>query len=399
MRILFITTHNLATNPRLVKEIKLALDEGFTVQVVCFEFKNWSYDYNNEIIKSLKNASFIIIPANRKPAWPWFKSVLLEKLFFACANIFPLKGFYLSQAVSRRTILLIYAIKKITGNFDWVIGHNHGAIYPAIYASKKFNCKPGFDMEDYHPGEGNDIKQQGLIKKLLLEQLPKFRYISFASAEIKNRVVSDFGKEYQNWFIVLNYFSKTSFVLPASVNEDALKLVWFSQNINYGRGLEQVIPVIEGYFPKVKLTLIGNKHENFYTEFISKKKSIEMLSPMNQQTLHIALSKFDVGLAIEPGKDLNNRLAVSNKLLAYYQAGLFIVASDTPAHKNFFEKKPGIAIVTPLEKDTLMTVVEKLIVDKDTIRRNKQQRFTEAQSYNWESASQVLLNCWKSVGG
>lgn len=397
MRILFISTHNLATNPRLVKEIKLALSYGIVVDVVCFEFKNWSYENNLSIIDSLKQARFIIIPANRKPAWPWVKSVVTELVCKQCAQIFNLKNFFLSQAVSRRTILLIDSIKKLDGHYDWVIGHNHGAIYPAIFASKKFNCNPGFDMEDYHPGESNDVKQQRLIKNLLLEQLPKFKYISFASAGIKNQVVSDFGKEYTNWFTVLNYFSKKEFIEPNLIDEEAVKLVWFSQNINYGRGLEQLIPVIERYYPKVKLTLIGNKHENFFLQFIKDKKSIELVSPMDQQMLHDALSNFDVGLAIEPGKDLNNRLAVSNKLLAYYQAGLFILASDTPAHNNFFEDKYGIAQVTSLEKDKLMTVVKKLIDDKDTIRSKKQQRFNEAQFYIWEKESQKLIDSWKNI--
>ncbi|MBS1756688.1 MAG: hypothetical protein JSU03_05375, partial [Bacteroidetes bacterium] len=53
MRILFISTHNLATNPRLVKEIELALANGFSVEVVCFIFRNWSYAINEQMIERL----------------------------------------------------------------------------------------------------------------------------------------------------------------------------------------------------------------------------------------------------------------------------------------------------------------------------------------------------------
>ena len=64
-KILFISTLNLATNPRLFKEIELALNADFEVDVVCFEFDNWSYEFNQQLKERIANARLTTIRAGR----------------------------------------------------------------------------------------------------------------------------------------------------------------------------------------------------------------------------------------------------------------------------------------------------------------------------------------------
>ena len=122
-------------------------------------------------------------------------------------------------------------------------------MYPAVMAAKKFGCKCGFDMEDYHPGEGQDVGFQQMLRKLIAENLPLFHYVSFASALIKKRTVEDVCHDDSRLVVVLNYFSKAEFTAPVVQHEQRLRLIWFSQNINYGRGLEQMVPVVETFYP------------------------------------------------------------------------------------------------------------------------------------------------------
>ena len=136
MKLLFISTLNLATNPRLFKEIELALDNGFEVEVVCFEFDNWSYTFNQQLKEKVSRAKFTIIPAGRSPFWPWAGSVFLEKAFRFAGKFVSLPDWALSHAVSRRSVLLTRAVKKISEEFDLVIGHNPGALYPAFLRRK-----------------------------------------------------------------------------------------------------------------------------------------------------------------------------------------------------------------------------------------------------------------------
>lgn len=377
--------------------MRLALQEGCEVEVVCFEFNNWSYAFNQQIMQEFKEAKVHIIQAGRKPFLPWAVSVFLEQFLRVTARVIPLKGWALSQSVSRRTYLLIRKIKTLAGNFDMVVGHNPGALYPTYFAGKRFQSKTGFDVEDYHPGEGDDKKVQGFTKKLMNTYLPKMDYVSFASPLMKNETISDIGKEGRHWVDVYNFFSREEFSEPRSNSENILKIVWFSQNVNYKRGLEQVIPVLDHFKDSIELTLIGNRKEIFFENFLSAYPFVKYLPPMDQQSLHKKLSEFDVGLAIEPGKDDNNLIAWSNKLLTYFQTGLFVLATDTPAHRDFLNRFPMHGIALPLQEEYAQLSIEKLLAQSKSIKSEKQKRFYAARSYGWEREAEKLLEVWNLV--
>ena len=397
MRILFISTLNLATNPRLFKEIQLAVNSGYEVELVCFEFDNWSYDFNQTLKSKLPGVSIITIPAGRSPLLPWIASVFFEKLFRFVGRFFSLPDGALSQAVSRRSFLLIRALKKKEGQFNLVIGHNPGALYPTLWAAKKFNSKAGFDIEDYHPGEGSNKNEQKLTRKIIERTLPKMEYVSFASPLMMNRTMEDLEANHSNWIIVLNYFVSSEFALSEHSNSGCLKLVWFSQNINYRRGLEQIIPALAAFENKIELTLIGNKKEKFANEFLNGNKSIKLIPPLDQKSLHKIIGTFDVGLAIEPGKDTNNYIALSNKVMTYFQSGLYILASDTPAHKELFRQYPGHGFAASLGEGDLKENLNLLVDKLPFIREEKQRRFNEAKQNSWETESQKLLQMWRQI--
>ncbi len=397
--VLFISTLNFATNPRLVKEVRLALQQGHHVEVVCFEFDNWSFPFNQQIKNEFKENGVIlhIIPGGRKPFLPWAVSVFLELFFRVIGRVIPIKGWMLSQAVTRRTMLLLRKVNCINGNFDLVIGHNPGALYPTWAASQKFSCKCGFDVEDYHPGEGDNMNVQKLTRELMNTFLPKMEYVSFAAPLMKTKTIDDIGFDNINWIEVYNFFSKEEFVAAANISKDKLRIVWFSQNVNFKRGLEQIIPVLEKYTESIELTLIGNRKEEFFNSFLSKYPFVKYMPPMDQQSLHKQLSAFDIGLAIEPGKDYNNIIAWSNKLLTYFQCGLFVLASDTPAHKDFFEKFPQHGVALPLQNENAAGAIEKLLDMKESIQSGREDRYSAASSQCWEEEAKKLLEVWKSL--
>ncbi len=421
MRILFISTLNLATNPRFFKEIQLALESGYQVELVCFEFNNWSYDFN-QTLKSeleewhaksdsyqlspaklqsemhlLKAVPIITIPAGRSPLLPWLLSVFFEKLFRVIGKFISLPDWALSQAVSRRSMLLIRELKKKEGPFDLVIGHNPGALYPTLWAAHKLNTKAGFDIEDYHPGEGTKKNEQKLTRKIIERTLPKMQYVSFASPLMRKRTQKDLKTNDDNWITVLNYFDSSEFTLTESHNSGPLKLVWFSQNINYRRGLEQVIPALAAFENKIELTLIGNKKGKFATEFLKDNNFIKVIPPLDQKSLHKMIGTFDVGLAIEPGKDTNNYIALSNKVMTYFQSGLYILASDTPAHKELFRQYPDHGLATSLSEENLRENLNLLVEKIPFIRIQKRNRFNKAKQNSWEVESRKLLQMWQQV--
>ena len=392
--ILFLSTHNLATNPRLVKEINLALQLNYRVEVICYIFRNWSYDLNNNLMDEFKGkgVNFHCIEAGRQAFGAWIISTVREKYFKALSQIISLKNGSLANVVSKRNNGLIEAVKKIQ-SVDWVIGHNPGALWATCFAGKKLNCKMGFDVEDYHPGEGSNKLQQQLTKKLMKSLLPKMDYVSFASHLIMEEVKKNIATNNPNWFTILNYFPKEEFSLPKTEISGRLKLVWFSQNISAERGLELVLPLVKANPTKMELHLYGKINYDFMEKQL-EAENIIIHEPVPQKELHQALGLYDVGLALEPAKDLNNDLAISNKILAYLQSGLYILASNTAAQQSFLEKHPKAGICFDHKKNDSDIVLDSLVKEIELIRQQRLVRFEQYQKNNWEIESISLINKW-----
>lgn len=396
MKILFLTTHNLASNPRLVKEIQLAVDNGFTVEVVCFVFRGWSFQINNTMIENFTQqcVKFHCIEAGREAKKDWLLSVIKEKIYRLGAKLFQFNSASLGTAVSRRSSLLIKALNKINAA-DFVVGHNPGALYPTIFAAKKFNCKAGFDVEDYHPGEGNNVFLQNMVRRLMQQVLPQMNYVSFAAPLIREAVKKDLSKEGANWVTVLNYFPAAEFVQP-SLNEGPLKLVWFSQNISGGRGLELIIPAVGKLSGQLELHLYGNLNAAFFETYLKGIENVKIHEALDQKELNEELSKFDVGLALEMDVDANRNLCLTNKILAYTQAGLYVMATTTAAQQSFL-KNSSIGECLDFKRQDAFSLLHNLLNKMVEIRSQKQVRFLAAQAQSWEKEAERLKIIWRNI--
>lgn len=379
-----------------MKEIKLALSKGYKVELICFEFKNWSKEINETLKQELDNVKLILIPAGRTPIFPWFFSVCLETIFRLAGNLFRLPVPVLSQAVSRRSDLLLKSLKKVSKP-NLVIGHNPGAMWATLKAAEKFNCQAGFDIEDYHIGEGVNVHLQNLTKQLMSKLLPRMSYVSFAAPLILEKVKNDLKIENGNWFTILNYFPASDFIEPTNTNQGPLKLVWFSQNITSGRGLELILPFVKTAGNKIELHLIGNLNPSFYQIYLKDISNIHIHPPLNQIDLHHKLEQFDIGLALDINVDTNRDLTITNKFIAYLQAGLFVVATDTSAQKSFLRELPGYGTCINYKKNDTEAIFEKIINQKKEIRDQKKLRYNNLFDRNWEKTSISLLNAWAAI--
>lgn len=395
--ILFITTHNLASNPRLVKEAELALSMHYGVDIVCFEFNNWSKSINEQIKNKLAHASITCIAAGRQPLLPWIRSVFYETFFRLLGTIWPLTDEKLSFAVSRRSVLLGEAVKK-KSKPDLIVCHYPGALWPGCKAADFFNCDVAFDMEDYHPGEGGNRQQQKITEKLFCRLLPMMSYISFAAPLFAEETEKTLGKQIKNKLTVLNYFSATEFSVSEK-KSGIVKVVWFSQHITAGRGLELILPFIKKNISLVELTLVGNMDPMFKKEYLQHAANIKIAAPTQQKDLHHFLSNFDIGLSLDIPHEKNRELSITNKLLAYAQAGLYILASNTTAQAHFFNEFPHMGVCIPFNKNYSMSdnEIQKVFENIEQIRNSKKERDAFNSNNNWEKESIKLKQAWQNL--
>ena len=382
----------------MVKEIELALKSKYEVSVLCCEFNNWSKN-NNEKIKEqlIPQINYYGIQGNRTSFLPWIFSTLYFSFSKILLPIFPMNIFLLSVCNNKRSWLILRELKKVKQKIDLVVAHNPGSFYPAKQFAEKNKIPFGIDLEDYHPGETNDKKEAFYTKTLLNLILPNASYISAASPLILACTKADIDSSLINTEVVLNYFESSEFEIPENSTSKKLQLVWFSQNVGKGRGLEEIIPSICTN-KNIELHLYGNINTDFYNKWIAGKENIFVYDALAQKDLHRELRKYDIGLAIEnPSQNLNRDLCLTNKILAFYQAGLFILASDTKAQKIFIQENPDHGITISLEKHDLEIDFQKLLDNKNSLRRSALQRFEMGKGFTWKIESEKLVEIWKQI--
>ncbi|MGJ8548648.1 hypothetical protein [Winogradskyella wichelsiae] len=424
--LLFLTTSNLATNPRLVKEVQLALQLKHRVTIMMFKLHNWS-DAKSVQLKAqllnlcnndesrLKLLELEAIPSNKLK---WMYLGVSEKLAKKASGFLPKYLKLNALANNRRSLQLYHLAQKIKDQPDLICAHNMGALYPAHQLSELWNVPFVFDVEDYHPGEivstsGETAKNR--TEFLMQSLLPKAKSLTFASPLIAQYTLDLIGG-HPSHAVVLNGFNAHEFSLVSDSEDDlnqketALKLVWFSQKISFGRGLEQLFKALSvisksGTDITINLTLIGELDADFDSQELSeiRKKiensnfSLKIEAPMIQSELHTVLNNFDIGLALEIGKDLNNELALSNKIMAYAQAGLYILATDTKAQAQFITDYPEFGVLSGQSEVEISETLLQLYKEKDDISANKALRFQKGKHLSWDSEQIKIQELWNHI--
>mgnify|MGYP002619315001 CR=1 FL=1 len=398
--LLFITSTNLASNPRCLKEMRLALDAGYKVSVIAFEMDNWTKDKESLIREELKDTvQFHYISATRKPIVPWLIYGLLERL---CRRLFVMglrSRRCVATGVNRRSaqISRLLAQKKLKA--DFIIAHNPGAFYPAAWWANRIGKPYAIDVEDFHPGEGNNPLVSKMQEFLLQQSLPNAAYVSYASEPIMRQTHQLFStiQNPDHHFVINNVFAKEEFIFSREPASGPLQLFWFSQNVDAKRGLELVLPVLDQFSSQIKLNLLGNRRQQFYEEYLAHRSYVNCIGPVTQKELHRIAGQFDVGLAIEPGSDLNNTLLLSNKIWVYFQSGLYILATETEGNKSFVSRFPTHAAYVSLEPERFGEAMVNLLKNIESIRKEKENRWRNAQQHGWAAECLKIEKHWRRV--
>jgi hypothetical protein len=281
-------------------------------------------------------------------------------------------------------------LNRLTGKFDFVIAHNPGSFWIANEFASRNNFRFGADLEDYHPGETNDIKFRDRLKWYLNSTLKNATYLSAASQLILSHSLEDIPDHKGRTTVILNSFPEREFT-EAQSGGPKLKLVWFSQNIKAGRGLEKILPVVRARSGNMELHLYGNMDENFAAQYLQGTENIFVHGTMSQQELHKELAGYDVGLAIEDASaDMNRQYCVTNKLMAFIQAGLYVLASDTEAQKMFLSSVPSMGCAVRLDEISFNNKFLELSSQLNNIRAAKHERYIAAKKFSWELESSKI---------
>ncbi|MDC1505566.1 hypothetical protein N8475_10300 [Winogradskyella sp.] len=381
-KILYILSGNLSTTPRAVQSL-IATQNHYDVTVIGVNRSNDWLTLDAQIVRGLPiNYSYVSL--GRENVLSWFINSIKNKVATFLVRLWQQNLKLNAYASSKASIVLIQALQKTNVNYDVVIGHSYGSLYPAYRYAQKTKAKFIFDIEDYHPGEAGSNPKY--ISFVLKELLHKADVLTCAAPLISDKIQKLCILKAKP-ILIINCFSENDFEKPTAKADGITRCVWFSQHIGPNRGLEQVFEAAK-LFPEVEFHLIGNQYSS-YLDMQVLGSNIKLHAIMSQPELHAFLEKMDIGLALESATaDGNRNICLTNKILAYAQAGLYILATPTDGQRQFLESLPykaGELIAHSLGES--ITKLDGSCLDLPA----KINRWQKAKAFSWEHEQLKLV--------
>lgn len=396
--ILLITTTHLAKNPRLVKEID-ALHQHYRLIVVFFALLPQYQIFDQEIIARYPNVDFRRLN--------WLKKYYPCRFFYTSLQKLLMLLWKLSGKMVWVEQLFFpgfsYLKRKCRGiDADVIHGHNPGSWGVAVQLAKQKKIPSSFDIEDFHSGEYETEDP----KKSLLEAIEDKYYLQTNHLTAASPLIAEaYHRKYpeKKASVINNVFPKEQFRHRGTFNQKMpLKLVWFSQMIGPDRGLKEIVEALNLLGFKVSLSLYGEYEESYRTEItqqLRESHEINFLGLLGNNELNKALSAYDVGIASEMGHTPNRDFCLTNKIFAYVQAGLSVLASDTAAQTAFLQQYPSVGhLYHRKSPGEIADILIRLHHHRDILHQQQNAAYELGQSeLCWEKESLHLLHYFERL--
>lgn len=398
-RIVVLSPGQPSTNPRLLKEVVTLANQGYEVWVLYSFWAKWAFNADIDVKKRYSHINWIEVGGNPFTSrFTFLKTRLRQKIFKALNKKLPSILRFAEIAELRNYCELLSAARRIKATL--YIAHNLGALPVAGKAADYLKTKFAFDAEDFHRGQSAEGSEE-YRRSVLLEDywLPKATYVTAASPLISDEYKNVVGVESQ---VINNVFSTSHLVANSGQSSQPIRLFWFSQTIGPGRGIEDIMAALAA-FPVglFSLTLMGDISVAYRNRLIQmcsvesqQKVQLHIQEPVGPDEVFSVAAEYDIGLALEPGRDRNNQIALSNKIFTYLLAGNAVIFSATPAQKLFYETHPEVGWIYPCgDVQSLAKLLHEINRDRFGLMQRKSKALQLAQErYNWEVEQVKLLN-------
>lgn len=403
LTVVFFLSGNISTTPRALQAIKTAVVHAKRVIVVCVS-RHAKWQQLDQQLKEQLNIevhTYLLSPPG------FFSKIFLHGLFLfsrIMSTFFPENIRWAAWASEKSSIILGLVSGSWLNQATLFCAYGYGALFPVYFYAKNNSVPFVVDIEDYFPGEISDSgnikekKRRELLLNRIVSQSSAYTFASFLiGEEIKKLMTSPLGIKGEN---ISNVFPMGEFIAaPARSTEHILHFVWFSQNISFGRGLEVIIPILNEHNHVLRLSLIGNMNPEFEQLFILGNENwIKVIPPLPQEQLHRYLSDADVGLAIEmTSANFNRDICVTNKMMAYIQAGLWVLATNTSGQKHFLSSYPEHGMLVEQTHIAMDVAVANILRNRNAILENREKRYAAAEKFSWENEEIKLLELWNKI--
>jgi len=283
---------------------------------------------------------------------------------------------------------------------DLYIAHTEFGILVGKELIRK-GVKLAYDIEDWYSHDYLVPERPvALFKSLEKFALENGLYCSCPSQSMATALEKNYpsGKTVQ---VMYNGFSEKENTTEDAPAGSSSSLVWFSQTIGPGRGLETILKALHVLETKIELHLIGACVAGYDAELnrifpFNKGHQLIIHPAVKHHELVSILAQHNIGLAIENNTPENKNRTVSNKILQYLQAGIKVLATDTEGQKEVAAFFPDTVTTVPVDHPELWAKqIDILLQSAPVNRRTQLQQFNE--QFSWEAQEKKLLELVKKA--
>jgi hypothetical protein len=403
-RITVVTAGHLATCPRLVKAADALAGEGYRVRVVSGRFLDWATAADEEIATGGRWSWEAVDYRRSGPRSAWWRALSTSLRLRAARR--------LADALTPSRTPLRWAVRAGSRIFDelaraacrepadLIYGGTTGGLAPAAAAAGRRGIPYAFDLEDFHCGErpeGEGALDNAINGRVERALLPGAAFLTAGSAAIAGA----YGERYGVEAVAIH----NTFPLPAgpppglgapagepSGEPRPLSLYWFSQTVGPGRGLEPAVLAMGLAGLAGELHLRGKPIPGYVEELgrlaaaRAPRLTVVWHPPLPPGAMVEACHGHDLGLGLETGFSLGNRLALPNKVLTYILAGLAVAVTDTPGQRRFArDLGEGALVVPPGDSAALAEGLVRFAADPALLARARRAAWEAAgRRWHWE---------------
>jgi glycosyltransferase involved in cell wall biosynthesis len=391
--ILILTSGPLCRNPRVHKEAEALGSAGYDVTVMTVANIGRFEAYDREILRTAPFRKVALDHLSRRgfPGAASFASRLATWIARRGARL----GLQSGQALGPAA-----ALGRMARGFqaDLTIVHTEMpfCIGTALMSRGR---RVAADFEDWHsrdllPG-AQSFRPVALIRRAERGLMLGSSYASTTSQAMAAALHAEFGGAPP--VVITNSFPLAP-DLPARSRDRPPSIIWFSQTIGPGRGLEQFLAAWRMTTVPSELTLLGDVDQSYREKLVGRlppdrRSRLGFKPVMSPAELSLEIARHDIGLALELTFPMSKDCTISNKILQYLNAGLAVLGTGTAGQREVLAHAPGAGlIIDPSQTGDLAALLDSLIGDRPRLEAmGRAARQAAADTYCWERESPRLL--------
>ena len=370
MKIVIFTQSPISKAPRVVKEANCLVRNGFEVTVFSLWYETKIIQKDFELLDSriTYQPGIDISIQNVKSAFCRMKRRVFRELvcFFGIQSKHAL-GYGYNQYLKK-----LYAAKA-----NLYIGHEEMSLALAKHLILQgFNV--AFDFEDFHSQDllPKDRKYRPIKLLSYLEGfvLNNSVFCTTTSDSLANELSCKYKSKTPE--TIYNSFHSCNINKMSGHLRNSNTLVWISQVIGPGRGLELFLNAITLSNLYFELTLIGKKDIDFcelITRTSPKNLKLVFSDYILPNQIASELAKFDLGLAFEEINPKSRDLTITNKVFHYLNSGIAILATNTSGQLEIKEKTNGAIALVNFNPREIAKRLDQIFSDKGKLDFMKSQ--------------------------